>query len=120
MLNSDAVRSQIFDGPWPLLTDERVEADVNATLSRGITRRLAQIRENIRRRLLYLQNKKLDEVIHTLSRVFNVSRGAISQATVETYLTKNDSSAEKQLIDEIAEGFTPSSHDDVHVRVFLF
>ncbi len=106
------MRSQVFGGRWPLVTDARVEQILDESLiEQGISlsrkhlvRNLANARAQIRQQLTTTQNNQITEIARSLSTAFNISVGAISGAAISSYLANSHSNAEKPLLNEIISG----------------
>ncbi|CAF3928740.1 unnamed protein product [Rotaria sp. Silwood1] len=112
VLNSSNLRSQVFGGVWPLVTDARVENALDRLiLEQGLQisnkhniRNLATARIYIREQLTKIQNDKIKEIAEAISTAFNISVHAISSTAIDAFLRNTNADAENALLNEIVSG----------------
>lgn len=112
ILTASNLRSQVFGGIWPLVSDARIEETLDkALVKQGISlshkhmvQNLADARRHIRQQLTEAENSQITAIADSLSQAFNISLGAISRTAISTYLANAYSNAEDALLNEIVSG----------------
>ena len=112
ILTTSNLRSQVFGGIWPLVTDARVEEILDKELVKQgislshkyIVRNLVDARRHIRQQLAEAENNQIKQLDESLSQTFNISLGTISRTAISSYLANAYPNAEDALLNEIISG----------------
>ena len=84
-----------------------METEVDAIIARGFANTAtnrAIARSHVRKQLLAIQKKKIDEIIDKITEAYNISSNAITEVAVDSYLSSNHTNAERDLFNQIVSG----------------